>query len=276
MRAPGRGLAGVGLGVLVLLATIGVLAPVLAPHDPRALSGGSFEAPSANHLLGTNDIGQDVASALIWGARTSLLVAIGAGGIAVVVAVVVGVGPALVGGWIDRLVMRLVDVLLAIPVLPLLVLVAALTGPRLSVVVVVIGALAWPRMARVLRSEALSVRQRGYVEAAQGLGGGLLHLLRRHLVPALTPLIAANFVLIAGVAVLLESGLAFLGLGDPTTPSWGQVLNRALDHPGIYFTRAWTWWVLPPGIAITVAILGFTFLAVGLEPRSNPRWERGR
>ncbi len=276
MRVPGRGLAGVGLGVLVLLAAVGVLAPVLAPHDPRALSGGSFEAPSGDHLLGTNDIGQDVASELIWGARTSLVVAVGAASVAVAVAVVVGVGPALAGGWIDRVVMRFVDVLLAVPVLPLLVLVAALIGPRLSVVVLVIGSLAWPRMARVLRSQALTVRHRGYVEAAQGLGGGLLHLLRRHLVPALAPLIAANFVLIAGVAVLLESGLAFLGLGDPTTPSWGQVLNRALDHPGIYFTRAWTWWVLPPGIAITAAILGFTFVAVGLEPRSNPRWERGR
>ncbi len=131
-------------------------------------------------------------------------------------------------------------------------------------------------MARILRSQTLSLRRRGYVEAAQGLGGGFVYVLRRHLVPALAPLLAANFVIVAGVAVLLESGLAFLGLGDPTAPSWGQILHRALDHPGIYFISAWKWWVLAPGIAITVAILGFAFLAVGLEPRFNPRWERRR
>lgn len=276
MSRRGWGLPTVGLGVVVLFASVGLLAPVLAPQDPRALSGDALEAPSGDHLLGTNDIGQDVASELIWGARTSLTVAVGAGGVALVVAVLVGVGSALVGGWVDRAVMRLVDVLLGVPVLPLLVLVAALAGPSRMLIVLVIGSLAWPRMARVLRSQTLSLRQRGYVEAARGLGGGFFWVLRRHLVPALAPVLAANFVIIAGVAVLLESGLAFLGLGDPTAPSWGQVLNRALDHPGIYFTLAWTWWVLPPGIAITAAVLGFTFLAVGLEPRFNPRWDRGR
>ena len=276
MSRPGRRLAGVGVAILVLFSAVAVLAPALAPHDPRALSGDPLQPPSADHPLGTNDIGQDVASEVIWGARTSLLVAVGAGVIAVGLAVLIGVGAGLAGGRIDRAIVRLLDVLLAVPVRPLLILVAALVGPSRTVVVVVIGLLAWPRMARILRSQTLSLRQRGYVEAAQGLGGGFPYVLRRHLVPALAPLLAANFVIIAGVAVLLESGLAFLGLGDPTAPSWGQVLHRALDHPGIYFTSAWTWWVLAPGIAITVASLGFTFLAVGLEPRFNPRWERER
>lgn len=276
MSRAGRGIPAVGLGVLLVLVTVGALAPVLAPHDPRALSGAPLEPPSASHPLGTNDIGQDVASEVIWGARTSLLVATAAAAVAVAMAVLVGVGAALVGGRTDRIVVHLIDVLLGVPVLPLLVLVAALTGPRLTVIVVVIGFLAWPRMARVLRSHALSLRQRGYVAACLGFGGGFGYVLRRHLVPALAPLVAANFVLVAGAAVLLESGLAFLGLGDPTAPSWGQVLNRALEHPGIYFTPAWTWWVLPPGVAITAAILGFTFVGVGLEPRFNPRWARGR
>ncbi len=276
MSSPGRRLAGMGVAILFLFSAVAVLAPALAPHDPRALSGDPLQPPSADHPLGTNDIGQDVASEVIWGARTSLVVAVGAGVIAVGVAVLIGVGAALAGGWVDSAVMRLLDVLLAVPVLPLLVLVAALAGPSRTVVVVVIGLLAWPRMARILRSQTLSLRQRGYVEAAQGLGGGFLYVLRCHLVPALAPLLAANFVIIAGVAVLLEAGLAFLGLGDPTAPSWGQILHRALDHPGIYFTSVWMWWVLAPGIAITVAILGFTFLAVGLEPRFNPRWDRGR
>ena len=276
MTRPGRRLAGMGLAILFLFSAVAVLAPALAPHDPRALSGDPLRPPSADHPLGTNDIGQDVASEVIWGARTSLVVAVAAGVIAVGVAVLIGVGAALAGGRVDAAAMRLLDVLLAVPVLPLLVLVAALAGPSRTVVVVVIGLLAWPRMARILRSQTLSLRRRGYVEASQGLGGGFLYVLRRHIVPALAPLLAANFVIIAGVAVLLESGLAFLGLGDPTAPSWGQILHRALDHPGIYFTPVWMWWVLAPGIAITVAILGFTFLAVGLEPRFNPRWEHGR
>ncbi len=267
-------LLAVGLGIVAVVVLIALFAPLVSPHDPKALSGNSLERPSAHHLLGTNDIGQDIFSELIWGSRTSLFVAVSVPTITLGLALLIGVGAGLFGGWVDLVVTRLVDVFLAVPVLPLLILVAALAGSSLGVLVLMIGLVGWPRVARILRAQTMTLRQRGFVHAARGLGKGPGYVLRRHLVPALGPILVANFVTVAGTAVLLEAGLSFLGLGDPTRVSWGQVLNRALGFTGIYFTSAWTWWALPAGLAITVTVLGFTFLGVGLEPRLNPRWKR--
>lgn len=253
---------------------VALLAPLLAPYDPQALSGSGLEPPSAQHLLGTNLIGQDILSRIIWGARSSFTVAIGAATVALIVGVLVGVGAGLLGGVVDTLAMRTVDVLLAIPNLPVIVLVAALTGASRIAVILLMGFLFFPPISRIVRSQALTVRQRGFVEAAQGFGGGVLYLIRRHLVPALGPILVAEFVAFAGNAVSLEAALAFLGLGDPTGMSWGLMMSDALAMPGIYFTPAWTWWVLPAGFAITLAILGFAFLGVGLEPIINPRSRR--
>lgn len=265
----------VGAGLVGALVMVAVAAPLLAPYDPRALGADSLLRPSAAHLLGTNNIGQDIFSELVWGARTSLVVAVGSGALALALGTVVGVGGALVGGWADTVAMRVVDVVLALPRLPLLVLVGALAGASRTSVTVVIGVLTWPVVARLVRAQALSLRQRGYVAAARGFGLGPGHVARRHLLPALGPILVASFVAIAANAVLLEASLAFLGLSDPTGVSWGLMLNRALAHPGLYFTSLWTWWVLPAGGAITVAVLGFALLGVGLESVFNPRWARG-
>jgi peptide/nickel transport system permease protein len=270
------GLTVVGLAIVGAFIVVAVLAPVLAPHDPKALSGDALELPSARHLFGTNDIGQDNFSQVIWGSRSSLGVAVSAGALAMALGTLLGVGGGLLGGWADAVVVRAVDLLLAMPALPVLLMVAAIAGPSRVVVVLVIGLLAWPFNARILRSQTLSLRQRGFVDAAAGFGAGPLYVVRRHLVPALGPVIVIGFVSVAGVAVVLDAGLAFLGLGDPTGVSWGLVLNRALRHRGLYFTPLWTWWVLPAGFAVTLAILGFTFLGLGLETRLNPRLGRAK
>jgi ABC-type dipeptide/oligopeptide/nickel transport system permease subunit len=263
-----------GLALVVVLVMGAVLAPVLAPYDPKDLVGSSLAPPSSRHLLGTNDVGQDIFSQLVWGSRASLLVGVGAATLSTVVGVLIGLIAALRGGLVDVLVMRLVDVFLAMPMLPLLIVVAAFTGTSLVTLIGVVGVMAWPVTARIVRSQALSLRAAGFVDAAQGFGGGLVYVVRRHLVPALGPIVVIGFANVAAMAVMLEAGLAFLGLGDPGRMSWGLVLNRALDHPGIYFSSVWVWWMVPAGAAITVAVLGFTFLGVGLEPRFNPRWSR--
>jgi peptide/nickel transport system permease protein len=188
--------------------------------------------------------------------------------------VVVGVGAAIRGGWFEVVTMRVVDGFLALPGLPLVVILAALAGASRVAVVLIIALAGWPQRARVLSGEALTLRTRGYVRAARGFGAHPGYLMRRHLVPALGPTAAAGFVQWAATAVILESGLTFLGLGDPAGVSWGSILNRALDYQGLYYSSLWVWWVVPAGLAITVAALGFTFLAVGLEPRFNPRWRR--
>lgn len=264
----------IGGGIVALVALVAVLAPVLAPYDPRAVAGPSLASPSSAHLLGTNDSGQDILSQLIWGARSSALVAVLAPALGVATGVLVGAGAGLLRGWTDVVAMRIVDVFLAIPALPLIILIAALARPTRATVIFAIALAAWPQVARMVRSQTLSLGQRGYVEAARGFGAGPLYPLRRHLVPALAPVIVANFIDWAGTAVVMQAGLAFLGLTDPTEVSWGSVLNRALGHQGVYYTSEWLWWVLPAGLVITVAAVGLAFLAMALEPRSNPRWSR--
>ena len=265
-----------GMALLGLLLLVAVLAPLVSPYDPQAVTGDSLERPSGQHLLGTNNVGQDIFSQIVFGSRSSLSVAVGAAVLTVVVGVLIGVTAGLVGGLADTVAMCLADVFLALPRLPLLVVIAALAGPSRANLVFAIGLMIWPVVARVVRAQTLSLRQRGFVRAARGFGGGLVHVIRRHLVPALGPVIVTAFVNVAAVAVLLEAGLAFLGLADPNAVSWGLMMNRALLQPGLYFTPMWTWWVVPTGLAITLAVLAFTFLGVGLEPVINPRWRRGR
>ncbi len=274
MRREGRVFLWLGGAIVAMLLLVALLAPLISPFDPRAIAGPSLAAPSTAHWLGTNDAGQDILSQLIWGTRSSAVVAVLAAGLAVGLGVAVGATAGLLGGWADLLAMRVVDVFLAVPALPLLILVAALAGPSRSTVILVIGMTGWPPVARVVRSQTLTLAGRGYVAAARGFGSGWLYVIRRHLVPTLAPLAVANFVYWAATAVVLQAGLAFLGLVDPTEVSWGSVLNRALAHQGIYFSEVWLWWVLPAGLAVTVAAFGLALLGVGLEPRANPRWRR--
>ncbi len=260
-----------GAAMIAVLVAAATLAPALAPYDPRALAGDALQPPSAAHLLGTNNLGQDILSQIIWGARDSLTLAVGAASLAVFVGILIGVGAGLLGGMADVVAMRLVDLSLAVPRLPLLILIATLVGANRTSLTVIIGIMTWPILARKLRSQTLSLRHRGFVGAARGYGGGLLYVMRRHIVPALGPLVIASFILVASNAILLEASLAFLGLADPTGTGWGLMLNKALLDPGLYFTSVWLWWVLPAGFAVTLAVLGFSFLGVGLEPLLNPR-----
>ncbi|MBA2281121.1 MAG: ABC transporter permease [Acidimicrobiia bacterium] len=273
-RAPRSAITTTGallVGVVLVVATFG---PLLAAHDPRDVSGPVLDRPSGAHWLGTDVPGRDLFAQLVHGARSSLSVAPIAGAIAMVGAVLVGVLPALLGRWPDAVSARVVVFILALPGLPLLVVIGSLTGESRWAVIAVIGFLGIAPNARILRSQTLTLRERGFIAAARGFGAGPTYVLRRHLVPGLGPLIVLGFVNWAGVSIGLEAGLSFLGLGDPTGVSWGLTLNRALTEQSIYFSDMWTWWVLPPGLAIAVTVLGFTFLGVGLEPRFNPRWLR--
>jgi peptide/nickel transport system permease protein len=264
----------VGLAILATLVVVAALAPWIAPYGPREIVAGSYESPSAAHVLGTNDAGADNLSRLIWGARNTLLVAAVAGGLVLAVGTVVGLTAGLRGGLVDAALMRLVDVMLGLPVLPLLIFVGAMAGSSLSTSILMIAAFLWPQTARVVRSQTLSLRQRGFVGIARGFGGGPGYVIRRHLVPALGPVMAANLVFVAGLAVAIESGLSFLGLGDPAAVSWGGDLERAISDDLIREGPYWIWWLLPPGLALTFAIFGLSLVGVALEPRFNPRQGR--
>jgi peptide/nickel transport system permease protein len=281
MRAPVRAarrspLLAAGLAMLLVVVAVGALAPWIAPYDPGELVGDPFERPSATHLLGTNDSGHDILSRLVWGTRTTVLVAVAASTMVLVLGVALGLAAGLLGGAIDFAVMRVVDVMLALPVLPLLIFVGALAGPSLSTSILMIGVFLWPQTARIVRSQALSLRNRGFVGIARGLGGSPVYVVRRHLLPALGPVMAANLVFVAGLAVAIEAGLSFLGLADPAAVSWGAEMERALDSSQLQLESLWLWWLLPFGLALSFAIFGLSLVGVALEPRFNPREDRAR
>jgi peptide/nickel transport system permease protein len=264
----------VGIAIVAGFATVAVAAPALTPYRPGELSGQPLEGPSLAHALGTNSVGQDMASQLLSGVRASLFVAVVAGGGTALVGGAVGVAAGWRGGLADLAVMRMADLLLVIPRLPLLIVAVAYAGPRLSVVAATIAATFWPESARILRAQVRSLRPRAHLRAAVGFGAGTLHSLRRHVVPEVGLLLAAALVAAAGRAVMLEVGLAFLGLGDPNQASWGSVLRDALKFQGLFFTRAWTWWLLPPLVATGLLLLGITLVGLAVDARVNPRVTR--
>lgn len=274
-REPTMGALGwAGVAIVGAFAVLAVLAPSISPYRTTALSGRPLEAPGSEHLLGTNSVGQDVLSQLLSGARVSLFVAAVAGGGAVLIGALVGMVAGWLGGIVDAVLMRFVDVVLVVPKVPLLILVGALVGPALGSIALIIALTSWPPGARVVRSQVLSLRRRAHMKAAVGFGAGTVHMLRRHVAPEIGLILAAGLVAAAGRAVMLESGLAFLGLGDPSRASWGSIMRDALDFAVLFETDAWRWWLLPPLAAVSLFLLGIAFVGVGVEARLNPRLAR--
>ena len=264
----------IGAGIVAAAGAVALFAPRLAGYRVTELAGEPLEAPGASHLLGTNVVGQDVASQMVYGARMSLFIAIVAGGLTVLAGALIGMTAGWLGGKVDALIMRLVDVVLVIPSLPLLIVLGAYAGPSMTTIAVIIAATAWPPSSRVIRSQVLSLRRRAHLQASVGFGARTPHVLRHHVLPDVGLILAAGFVGAASRAVMMEAGLAFLGLGDPTRASWGRVMRDAIDFDALFNTSAWSWWLLPPAIAIAVLLLGMTFLGIGLEQRINPRLAR--
>jgi peptide/nickel transport system permease protein len=263
---PGRS----GAILLAVFGAVAVAAPVLAPYDPTARVGQPFAPPSAAHWLGTNDIGQDILSELLVGARISMGVAVLVATLATLVAVVVGMLAGWFSGRVAGALMRFVDVVMVLPFLPLMLLVAATFGGGIGIQVLVIGLLLWARPARVLRAATLAVGSAGHIEAAVWMGAGTPYILRRHVLPRITPIIVVEFVRAAIIAILLEASLAFLGLGDPVAKSWGSMLHYAQARSA-FLTGAWVNWMLPPGLCIAAVVLGFALLGFALEQGTDPR-----
>lgn len=259
------GLAGICLlGMLVLAA---LLAPFLSGHPPAVPSANTLAGPSAEHWLGTNDIGQDIFSRVLFGARTSLTVAVCAGLLTTLFSSLLGGSAALLGGTYERFVLRLADVFLTLPNIIVIVLVSAYVRPSLGMLILILAVFGWPGSTRIIRSQALVLKQKPHVWAARTFGAGRLYLLARHIIPDLVPLMVAILVQQARRAVFLEAGLAFLGITDPTVVSWGTMLQKALE-----FSYLGVWhWLLPPGIALSLAVISFAFVGYALEQVVNPR-----
>jgi ABC-type dipeptide/oligopeptide/nickel transport system permease subunit len=260
----------IGALLLVMLLGTAVLAPQLSPYDPNDRVGRPFQQPGAGHLLGTNDIGQDILSEIIWGTRASLTIGVVTGMLVTSVGTLVGLVAGCSGGLVDNLLMRFTDLMLIIPFLPLMILLAAFLGPSFYNLLLVMAVLMWARPARIIRSQVLTLRCRTYVEAARAAGASSRRIMFRHILPGVLPLALAQFVMSASMAILIEASLSFLGLGDPVQKSWGSILFYAQAR-GAFLTGAWLWWVLPPGLLITMTVMGFALTGFALDRHVNPR-----
>jgi peptide/nickel transport system permease protein len=254
------------LGLFVFVALFGAL---LAPYDPEASSTDVLAAPSTEHWLGTTEIGSDVLSQLLVGARVSMVVGLAAALISAVLGSAVGLIGGYFGGMTDRTFDAFENWFLVIPQLPLMVVLARVLSPSLFVLIAVIGLTSWAGTGRIVRSQVLTLKERSFVERARALGASDSHIIRVHVLPNVLPLIFANTVLIVAVAILSEAALSFLGLGDPTRISWGSMLENGFDS-GAPSAGAW-WCVIPPGLCITVLVFVIGLVGYLFEQQVNPR-----
>jgi len=263
----------IGLVVFALLVFMALFPAWLAPYDPTELVGQPFTRPNAKFVLGTNDIGQDLLSELIWSARISLSTGLVAAAIAMIIGTAVGLVAGYTSGAVGTTLMRLADLTLVLPFLPLVILLSAYLGPSQRNVIAVLALVSWAGPARIIRAQVLTLRQAEYVEAARAVGVSQSRILLKHIWPAVSVVALVQFVLVAANSILAEASLSFLGLGDPTAKSWGTMLYFAQAR-GVFLTPAWSWWVLPTGAMITVSILSLVLIGYWLEERLEPALRR--
>jgi peptide/nickel transport system permease protein len=261
-----------GLGILLFFIALAVFAPLLVDRDGLDLTkatGGVLEHPSSTYWLGTDDSGRPILTQLVFGSRVSLFVGLFATLISMLIGTVVGLLSGFLEGWGARVLFRLTEWFLVLPFLPLALILATILGRGLFNIALVIGVTSWPATALLIRSQALSIRERPYLERARVLGAGRWHQITRHALPNVMPMVFANTTLTVAAAILTETTLSFLGLGDPTRVSWGSMLEGAFSV-GAITTGAW-WYIVPPGVCVVLVVLGFTLVGQALEDVFNPR-----
>ena len=258
-----------GFVILCFFSMLAVFAPLLSPHNPWAL-GTPYLPPVKGHPLGTNDIGQDLLSELIYGTRISLMIGFLAAFLATGIGTAVGLLAGYLRGVVDEALMRLADVFLLIPTLPLVIVLVAYLKPSIWNIIIAITLLSWAGTARVVRSRVLQVREMPFVKSARALGAGSFYVMFRHVLPNTAEVVFAKASLTVAGAMLTEAGISFLGLGDPTQKSWGMMLHHAFSHGAV--VNGYWWWYLPPTFCISLAVLGFVLLGyAGQEEEQGAR-----
>ena len=259
------------LALIGLVALLAGAAPLLCAHSPRDASGPALAPPGGAHLLGTDELGVDLWAQLCFGARVSLAVGLGTALLAGLGGALAGIAAGYRGGWVDALLMRLIDILIVMPDLPVMIVLAAFFGPSVTTIVVVLSLFSWVFTARIVRARVLSLKQRRYIQAAELAGAGTGYLMRRHFLPEVFPLAAVSMIRLTGRAIVAEAGLSFLGLGDPTSHSWGMIIHHAVSFNGIYYTDFWQWWLFYPWLALTLMVLALATISRDMERIADPR-----
>lgn len=263
----------VGVVVLSIFVGLAIFGPLLIEGDPKAKVGGVFEPPSREFALGTDGGGASMVDLLIAGTRVSLLIGFCAAAISALIGGTVGIVSGFFGGKTDTVLMRTTDYFLVIPDVPLMIVIAALFGRSTWNIIVIIGIIYWTFTARLIRAQTKSVRERVYVQRARALGASNTRLIVRHVLPQVTPLLIANTVLLIAYAIFAETFITFLGLGDPSTISWGRLIENAFTDDAL-INEAW-WAVVPPGVCVMLVVLACTIIGQAMEDALNPRLRTG-
>jgi peptide/nickel transport system permease protein len=261
-----------GLAILVVFIVIAILAPLLVNEEeiyPASATGVPLQAPSREHWLGTASFGRDVLGMLIYGSRISLLVGFAATIGTMLIGSAVGIAAGYYGGKIDTLLNAFTNWFLVIPWIALAIVLASILGPTLFNIILVIAITSWAGTARLVRAQALTVKERPYIERARALGAGDWHMITRHILPNVFPVIFANTVLTVALAILSETTLALLGLGDPNSVSWGTIIEESFNAGAL--SAGYWWWLIPPGVCIVLVTLSFTMCGYALDEILNPR-----
>lgn len=259
----------IGLIVIGLFLLVSVFSPLIKPYSTSVPSCEVFEPPSGRHWLGCDDGGVDMLSLVLQGGQVSMFVGFTAAVIAIAIGAIFGVLSGYFGGWVDTVLMRITDYFMVIPQIVLMIVVAAVWGPSLNHVIMVIGFLMWTSTARVVRAQVKSLRERVYVRRAVSIGASHTRIILTHIVPQLGPLLIANTVLAITLAIFNETALAFLGLSDPTAVTWGTIMEHAFER-GAISTGAW-WAIVPAGLCVAALIVGCYLVGNSIEDGLNPR-----
>jgi len=253
-----------GIGIVLFFAIVAVFAPLIAPHDPGQIDiENILTGPSRQHLLGTDSLGRDLFSRMVYGTRISLLVGLIAVGISAIIGILLGSLAGYYGRWVDVLIMRFVDIMLCFPTFFLILAVIALLEPSIVNIMIIIGVTSWMGVARLIRAEILSLKERDFIYAEKAIGASDLRIIVRHLIPNAIAPVLVSITLGIAAAILVESSLSFLGIGvQPPTPSWGNILSEGKSVMG----AAW-WMMLFPGLAIFITVLGYNLLGEGIREK---------
>ena len=261
----------IGAAIVAFFVLLALISPLIEPYPTRETTCAVFEPPSPQHWLGCDDGGVDVLSLVLRGGRISMIVGAVATMIAIGIGATVGVLSGYFGGWLDIVLMRITDYFLVVPQIVLMIVIAAVWGPSLSHVIVVIGILMWTSTARLVRSQVKSLRERIFIKRAESLGASHFRIILHHILPQVGPLLVANTVLAITVAIFNETALAFLGLSDPTAITWGTIMEHAFDRAAVS-SGAW-WAIVPAGVSVAILVMGFYVLGKSIEDALNPRLE---
>ncbi|NKQ40601.1 MAG: ATP-binding cassette domain-containing protein [Sulfurovum sp.] len=260
----------IGIIVLAVMIVMAILAPYIAGFLPDTEVCDPFAEPSSTHILGCDDAGHDLLSQLLFGARISLFVGLSVAAFSTFIAVVLAIIAGFSGGWLDKLIMRIVDIVLSLPFLPLVIVLGVVLGASLITQIIVISIVMWAQPVRELRSQILSIRSFGFVEASRSMGANGRYIGVHHILPELAPLIVPQFVRIAHSAILIETSLSFLGLGDPTQTSWGTILYHANVRTA-FLTGSWVYWIVPAGLAVSLTVTALAFIGFGYDASLSHR-----